>query len=454
MPGKKVILLEMIDKIRVASLTHEMGIGGTARQIISIDKHLNKDIFEHFIISLSSQNDARSKFADNNKVFFISDPKEIAEMLVKNNINILYVHRHGKNDTIHDQIAKAVSDNVGILEMNIFSALDEGYFGKRCDKHIFISKTNVLKYCEQNNVSFDFKKHKVVYGLVDSNNFFSKLPTDLEIAEYKNELGISGYPVIGRISRPVMEKWDDEMLVMWKKLSKINPKIKFLINGVPQSRKKLLESIGIPENLIMLAMTDSDKKLGLFYSAIDILVHDSQIGECNCGTIAEAMLFKKPVVVRSTPFPRHILGRSHTRDNGQIEQIKNGENGYVVTNGTAMAYAVDSLFKNPELIKQMGQNNLNEISKKYEVSVGIKVLEKVFMETVLEKGVTLPEQALNYYNSLKFYPSEKDIRNWFSEYYFRLDDVYGKEYYNSALDKAILFYLKLKRKVKTLLFNY
>ena len=102
--------------------------------------------------------------------------------------------------------------------MNTFSSQDRGYFGKRCDKHIFVSRTNVLKYCKQNDVSFDFKKHKVVYALIDSNNFISKSPTDLEIAEYKNKLGISGCPVIGRISRPVMGKWDDETLVMWKKL--------------------------------------------------------------------------------------------------------------------------------------------------------------------------------------------------------------------------------------------
>ena len=146
-----------------------------------------------------------------------------------------------------------------------------------------------------------------------------------------------------------------------------------------------MASVGRKENLIMLESTDSDKKLGLFYSAIDILIHDSQIGECSCGTIAEAMLFKKPAVIMSTPFPSHVLGRSHTRDNGQIEQIKNGENGYVVTNGTAMAHAVDSLFKNPELMKGMGRNNLKEIHSKYEVSVGIKTLEKIFMETVLEK---------------------------------------------------------------------
>lgn len=443
----------MIEKIRVASLANDMGIGGTARQIITIDKYLNKEFFEHFIISLGPRNDVRLKFVGDSKIFFVSDPKETARILKENSINILYAHRHGRNEAAHDEMIKDIGKDVAILELNIFSVKDNGDFGQRCDKHVFVSRTNVLKYCTQNDVDFDFKKYKVVYGLVDAANFISKLPTDLEIAEYKNKLGISGCPTIGRISRPVMEKWDDEMLVMWKKLSKINPKIKFLAYGTPKTRKKLLESAGKKENLIMFEPTDSDKKLGLFYSVIDMLVHDSQVGECSCGIIAEAMLFKKPVVVNSTPFPRRVSANSHTRDNGQIEQIKNGENGYVVTNGTAMAYAVNDLFKKPELIKQMGQSNLKEVYAKYEVSVGIRTLEKIFIEAVVEKNIAVSNNLLKYYDRLKFFPDENDVRNWLKEYYFRLKNIYGREYSNSALEKIMLFYLKYSKKIKTLLFE-
>lgn len=440
-----------MDKIRIASLTNDMGIGGTARQIITLDRYLNKDIFEHITISLSAQDDARSKFLDNNKkIYFTSNPKEIGRILKDNNINVLYAQRHGRNEPLHDAIAKEIGAEVAVLELNTFSIKDKG-FGSRCQKHIFVSQTNLVKYCQHGNLDFDFKKHKVVYCLVDSNNFTSKLPTESEIEEYKNQLGINGCQVIGRSARPVIEKWDDEMLIMWKKLSEMNPRVKFLIYGVPESKKKLLESAGKKENLIMLELTDSDKKLGLFYSAIDVYIHDSQIGECFGGTTVEAMLFKKPAIVMSTPFPKRALGRSHTRDNGLVEQIKNGENGYVVKNGTAMARAVADLLQKPELIEKMGLNNYDEVKNKYDVSIGIKTLEKIFIEAVLDKNITLPEKVLNYYNSLKFYPDENEIKDWFSGYYFRLDDVYGKEYRNSVFENALIFYLRYKRKAKTLL---
>ena len=45
--------------------------------------------------------------------------------------------------------------------------------------------------------------------------------------------------------------------------------------------------------------------------------------------------------------------------------------------------------------------------QKYEVSVGIKYWKK-FLWKLFWKKYTLSEPGLNYYNSLKFYPNEKD----------------------------------------------
>ena len=441
----------MLNKIKVASLANDMGIGGTARQIITIDKYLNKDIFEHFIISLGSKNDVRAKFIDNRKIFFVSDPKEVARILKDNDVNILYAHRHGRNESAHDEIVKEIGEEVVVLEFNTFSVKDDGNFGRRCDKHVFISQTNLLKYCVQNNIEFDFKKHKTVYGLIDRERWQENAPTEMEIKDYKAKLGLEGSFVVGRAARPVIEKWDDEILVMWKRLSKMNSKIKFLAYGVPKAQKKLLLAAGTLANLIMLEPTVSDKELALFYSAIDVFAHDSQIGECFCGTITEAMFFKKPVVVKSTPFPRFVLGRSHTKDNGQIEQIKNGANGFVVTCGAAMAEAVDYLYNHQEEAAQMGEKNHREVLEEYDAKIGIKTLEKIFIESMLDKENNLSSNILAYYNSNNFFPDEGSIGGWFKEYYRRLEDVYGKEYHDSILEKSMLYYLTYKRKVETLL---
>ncbi|MFA6105011.1 MAG: glycosyltransferase family 4 protein [Patescibacteria group bacterium] len=441
----------MIDKISVASLASDMGIGGVAREIVTINKNLNKEFFNHFVISMGPRDDVRSKYIDEDKIFFISNPKEISQILEENKINVLYAHRHGRNEAIYDAIAKEISDNVALLEMNTFSVLDKGFFGQRCEKHVFVSRTNLLKYCVQNNINFDFKKLKTVFGLVDCNRWLENVPTETEVKEYKEKLGLEGNFVVGRAARPVMGKWDDEMLVMWKRLSKMNNKIKFLIYGVPEERKQLLMAAGKAENLIMLEPTSSDKELRLFYSAIDVFAHDSRLGECACATIAEAMLFKKPVVVKSTPFPRFTLGRSHTNDNGQIEQIKNGENGYVVVGGVAMAEAINYLYNHQEEAIQMGEKNNREVLDKYNAKIGIKTFEKIFIDSVLDKKIDVASNIFAYYNSNNFFPDEHSTRDWFKEYYRRLEDIFGKEYSSSVSEKCLLYYLKYKRKFETLL---
>ncbi|MEI6288238.1 MAG: glycosyltransferase family 4 protein [bacterium] len=444
----------MIQKIKIASLAGELGIGGTARQIVTIDKYLNKDFFDHYIILLKSGDNERIKFLESKNIIWVSDVKEIPDELAKNQIDVLYIHRHGRNQPEHDSLAEKLPQNLAVLELNTFSAFDPGFFNQRCDKHIFVSRTNVLKYLVQNNLKFDFDKYKVVHALIDSENFLSHLPGEEELSLFKKKYDLNGFFVVGRIARPVMGKWDEKTITFWKKICQSRSDIKFLIYGVPEERKQDLINAGRKENLIILEPTYNDKELALFYSSLDVLLQLSPIGECSCGTIAEAMLFKKPIIASSTPFPRFALGKTHTRDNGQIEQIENGINGYVIKNAEATAKAVLNLSSNQALAQKMGAKNNSEVLEKYDVKVGIKTLEKIFIESVVEKNIGISEEIVRYYDSLSFYPSEADVKFWFKEYYLRLKKIFCPECRDSMQDKISYYRNVLKRKLRTLLSKF
>jgi len=439
----------MVSKIKIVSVISDLGIGGTSRQLTTIDKYLNKDFFEHYIISTNSDDKARVKFIKNNNLFFVSDPYKIVQLIEEKGIDLLFFQRHGRNELLHDKISNLLNEDVSVVELNIFSSKDYGDFGKKCGAHVFVSSINLLKYCRQNKIDFDFKKHKVMHALVDSDNFLKDVPTDLNVIDYKSKLGIKDEFVIGRIARPVMGKWDDMTILMWKKLCKINNKIKFIVYGVPDCRKKMLEKIGISNNLIMLDSTSSDYELSLFYNSIDVLVHISPIGECSSAAIDEAMLFKKPVIVNSTPFPKYTFFRSHTRDNGQLEQVTNGKNGYIVKNATAMAKAIDKLSKDSVLVKEFGNINYKKVLNNYDAKIGIKTLEKIFLESVLDKGKKLSNYILKYYDSLKFYPDKNMIDEWFEKYDKVLCDVYCIECQDTNIEKIKGSLLKVKRKLKS-----
>lgn len=441
--------MEMKGKIKICSVVSDLGIGGTARQLVAMDKYISKDFFDHYVVSIGSEDNTRVNELDRKKVFFVKNDNEAAEIIKKNEIDAVYFQRHGRNEALHDSLVSKIPKNILVVELNIFSAFDNGLFGRRCDIHIFVSSINVLKYLKQNNLSFNFDSQKVVYGLVDTANFKKNIPSPAEVEQFKIKYGLKGYFVIGRLARPVMGKWDDRTILFWKRISRLNSKVKFIIYGVPEEKKKLLKAAGSSSNLIILDQTSSDKELALFYTAIDAFVHLSPIGECNCGTIAEAMLFGKPIVVTSTPFPRFTFGRSHTRDNGQLEQIKNGENGFVVNNALTMAEAVNYLSNNSELAKRMGEVNGLEVKNKYDVAVGVKTLEKIFFDGVERKGLILTPEAKKYSAGLKYYPDKQLIESWFTEYYKRLKDVFGRGRFSLA-DSIYNFYFILNRKLKTL----
>ncbi|MEK7165310.1 MAG: glycosyltransferase family 4 protein [Patescibacteria group bacterium] len=440
----------MNGKPKICSVVSDLGIGGTARQLVTMDKYLNKDFFEHFVVSIGSADNTRVKDLDLKKVFFVKNAKEAAEIIRNNQFDAVYFQRHGRNEIAHDILVSEIPKNILVVEMNTFSAYDSGPFGKRCDIHVFVSSVNILKYLKQNNLSFNFDSQKVVYGLVDTANFKKNIPTQFEIDQFKNKYGLKGHFIIGRLARPVLGKWDDRTIIFWRRISRLNTNIKFLIYGVPEEKKEKLIEAGNSANLIILEPTSSDKELALFYTSINTLVHLSPIGECNCGAIAEAMMFGKAIVVTSTPFPRRTLGRVHTRDNGQIEQIKNGENGFVVNNALTMAEAVDYLSCNPEVVKKMGYANKIEVENKYNATIGIKTLEKIFLDGVERKGKELTPEVKQYSNGLKYYPDQKLITYWFAEYYKRLNDVFGKGRF-SLVDCFSSFYFILSRKFNTLL---
>lgn len=439
----------MLEKIKIASLLDGLGIGGNARQVVTIDTHLNKDIFEHSIILLNSTDNARRGQLTGKNVFAVSSPEEAARVIEEKGLDIVYAHRYGKNEAVYDMIARLVTKPI-LTELNNFSIFDPGDYGTHCARHILISKTNVVKYCRQNSIPFDARKLNVVYGLTDTRHFLDSAPTPEAVQKYKEELGIKpGSFIIGRIARPVAAKWDDELLIFWKKISRAMPEAVFIVYGVPENRQQKLRKVGDSSRLIMFPPTVSDQELACFYSSLDVLVHASPIGECCCGTIAEAMTFGKPVVVTTTPFPDKVFNGAHTPDNGQIEQIKNGYNGFVVKNGTAMSKAVEELAKSQELKNLMGARNKQEVFEKYDVKVGMKTLEKILIESLRDKGAELSPRILAYDQKLHFYPTAEDIVNWFQEYNSRLAEIYGAEYDNTVLERGQIFLLKAKRKIST-----
>ncbi len=79
--------------------------------------------------------------------------------------------------------------------------------------------------------------------------------------------------------------------------------------------------------------TSTEEELACFYAAADVFVTAAEIGESHRFAIEEAMCLGLPVVTCSTPWV----------DNAQVEQVDNGETGWIADHPLQFAEASASL---------------------------------------------------------------------------------------------------------------
>jgi hypothetical protein len=93
--------------------------------------------------------------------------------------------------------------------------------------------------------------------------------------------------------------------------------------------------------------------------------------------MAEAMLYRVPVVVNATPY----------FDNAQIEVVDNGRTGYVVDNPLSFAHATEALLRDTAVRAQYGESGRTKVLEQYAVDVVTKELERIYEQVVAGEPV-------------------------------------------------------------------
>ncbi|VVB63779.1 Glycosyl transferases group 1 [uncultured archaeon] len=161
-----------------------------------------------------------------------------------------------------------------------------------------------------------------------------------------------------------------------------------------------------------------------FYSSIDVLAHSSKIGESFGYTIAEAMAAKKPVVVNSTPL----------EDNAQIELVDNFKTGLIANSSQPYARAIGYLLNNKLEREEMGLAGYRKAKRNYDAPSTTRVLEKIYLELAIEKGIDLDDRVTSKYKDINYFPSREDIISFKGEYDKRLKESFGRQNLSYCLE--------------------
>lgn len=276
--------------------------------------------------------------------------------------DVLNIHRPGLPHSREGEImAKFKAQGARIIETNVFGRVDLGSV-EIIDYTINISKWN---YCQWRSWLGKVKlRGGYVPNPVDVDAF--KRCDANQIERFRRSIRIpDGAFLVGRIGNT---SWD----MLSKPLQDAMDKVQrlYFVNVRDHIGANIPKSISEHERVRELPKIGNDGALCEFYSACDLCVSMSSIGESFGLTIAESMCCGTPVVTVSTPF--HC--------NAQVEVVTHGEGGLVLSSPNGFPDAVSRLVAHPDELSRYRQRCRGIIEKRYSMQAIEGVLRRIFEE--------------------------------------------------------------------------
>lgn len=356
-------------KIKIIEAGNELGLGGTEYTIQLISKYLNKDNFEVTVVGVK-EGGARVKLIQElgiNVVVLNGDLNKLAQLLRETDV----FHWHG-DGSLNPELFAVVKANKPklVLMTNIFGLYNHSRFYELIDYDLFVSKMILVRrMLTDRDLEDDFaSKRRALSNPVDVNHINSLLPTNSELKAFKQQNNLQNSFIVGRVGRSDNAKFDLITLDGFAEFAKRAAHAKFLLVGATPEILEYAKSLNILDKLIVFDTTLDLKQLLMYYSAIDIFLAASKIGESFGMVIAEAMAVGIPVVTISTL----------DRDNAQIELVDNGQTGFVVSRDKEkIADVLFFLYEDEKIREILAESAKRKVSKEYKADKIVKSLENL-----------------------------------------------------------------------------
>lgn len=214
---------------------------------------------------------------------------------------------------------------------------------------------------------------KVIYNGINTQRL---IPDPAKVTQIRESLKLSKSGVVIGISASLIPLKDHvTFLKAAQTISKIMPQTKFVILGdgpLRSNLEKMVRELGIDSSVIFMG---NQVEVSPYLAAFDIACLCSAEPEGCSNAILEAMALGKPVVA--------------TDAGGNRELVEDGKTGFLVPvkNPQALADAIVSCIKQPELTRQMGQRAREIILTRFSLDRMICDYETLYQETYHNKTI-------------------------------------------------------------------
>jgi glycosyltransferase involved in cell wall biosynthesis len=282
--------------------------------------------------------------------------------------NIVFVHREGQHRRSETRICEYYRrKGAKIVELNSFARPDLSPRDP-VDMHVFMSEWCLQQWLGRGRGIVPPRQYTIIPPPVDSSAFKRDPNASRHL---RARLGIPEQAiVVGRVGSPHEAKWTLDLAHVFGKALATEGRLFLLLHGPPDpvvTRINALPS-GVRGRVAISTAVSNDQTLSGIYSAMDIFLHASRIGESFGRVICEAMLCELPIVTLSTP----------ARDNTQIELVRHQQTGIVAHGRKALVDAILSLAKEPETRLRFGREGRRMAEESFSIDKTVGAMLKLF----------------------------------------------------------------------------
>ncbi len=413
----------MNEAVRVLEfLSGGWGIGGTELDFEVRVANLNKDLFEPLAVSFGSGGPRldRLESAGCATARCELDHQKFEQLMAEFRPHIIHYARLSSLNTIllrAQQVAKKYKVPVEI-ETNIFGRppRDKGIEPPALTRHL--SQTSMLRLSQLTGRSMAHlyqDNHRAVYIPVPTQALDQCTISQDEREAFRAELGIQPTDVVAcRVGRADLRKWSQRLALAVPQMLRNIPNLKYVYQSAPATKiAPMKREFG--DRLICLPETSDLKVLARLYQSCDLMIHSSAIGESFGASMAEAMYFRLPVVVDSTP----------NMDNAQVELVDHDRTGLIVGSADGFVKAAERLAADPAERQRLGDGGRAKMLKRCSETVIGQHWEKIYIDLLNRLAPSAVSERHREYAAQLSSIEGIDEGNYPEEYERRLNNLFG-----------------------------
>jgi glycosyltransferase involved in cell wall biosynthesis len=358
--------------MRVLTIVRNLNPGGTQRVACNFAAGYRRHEVESALLAYEGGGTMQSLLNDSGvEVFTGGERPDDCEQALSRALawqpDVVHIHRpgpaHARTGAMLRTFKTARRANstapVGIMETNVFGRVDYSSDAHYIDVHLQLSKWCLWRWTRWAQAKKSRPFAVVLPNLVMHEQFGRSSEAARE--EFRRRYGITAEALVfGRIGSRIPAKWSDTILSAFRVYTEMNPAAWLLLVGVPEGLKQCIARLpdAVRDRVTVIDYLHGSDALNEAYSAMDVFLHASRIGESFGMVLTEAALCGVPAITLSTP----------ARDNSQLEVVGHERGGLVVANVAGMVEAMSRL-KDPELRRAYALRAADEVKTRYGADV-------------------------------------------------------------------------------------